>query len=62
MARGSQYLAARNVAQGVDGGEGSAGAVRGYELVALFGFACDDAVNLGIDVDFFEEVLADVVE
>ena len=58
----SQYLAARNVAERVDGGEGSAGAVRGYELVALFGFAGDDAVNLGIDMDFFEEVLADVVE
>ena len=28
VARGSQYLAARNVPQGVDGGEGSAGAVR----------------------------------
>jgi hypothetical protein len=36
--------------------------MRGYELVSLFGFAGDDAVNLGIDVDFFEEVLADVVE
>ena len=61
MPCGSQYLTARNVAQGVDGGEGSAGTVRGYELIAALGFAGDLSVYLVVDMNFFEEVLADVV-
>jgi hypothetical protein len=36
--------------------------VRGYELVSQFRLAGDDAVYLVVDMHFFEEVLADVVE
>ena len=62
MARCSQNLVSWYVSQGVDGGEGSAGAVRRYELIALFGFAGDLSVYLVVYMHFFEEVLADVAE
>ena len=62
VACGAKYLAARDIPQGVDGGEGSTCAVRGYELIASLGFAGDDAVNLVVNMHFFEEALADMVE
>lgn len=58
----SQYLVSRNVPQRVDGGEGSAGTVRRYELIALFGFAGDLPVYLVVDMHFFEEVLTDMAK
>lgn len=58
----SQYLAARNVAERVDGGEGSAGAVRGYELVYQLRLSRDDSVDLVVYVNFVHEVIADVVQ
>ena len=55
-------LCFEDVPECVDCGKRSAGAVRGYELVAMFGFADNLSVYLVVDMHFFEEVLADVVE
>ena len=62
MPRRSQNLVARNVPQCVDGCERAAGTMRGYELIALFGFAGNLSVYLIVDMNFIHEVLADVVE
>ena len=58
----SKYLVARNVPQGVDGGERSAGTMRRYKLVSQLCLARDLSVNLVVNVNFVHEVLTNVVQ
>ena len=62
VARSAQYLAAWNVAQSVDGCERSARTMRRYQLVPVFCFAGDNAVNLVIDVYFVQKIFANMVQ
>ena len=58
----SQNLVARNVPQGVDGGERATCGVRRNKLVFVFCFSHDHTIDFVVDVDFFQESLADMVK
>ena len=62
MPRRSQDFVSRDVPQGVDGGKRPPRGVRRNKLVFVFCFSHDHTIDFVVDVDFFQESLADMVK
>jgi hypothetical protein len=62
MAGGTQYLVPWNVPQRINSSKRSPRGVRRNKLVFVFCFSHDHTIDFVVDVDFFQESLADMVK